>query len=504
MAESVLAIDLGTSSVKVLVVDSTGEIVSRGSAEYPTRQPAPGWAEQDPNDWWRAVVQAVREALHGTSHRIAGIGLTGQMHGTVLLDREGNALGQAIIWSDARASDDVETLTASIGPDRLIALTGSPLATGFQASTLHWLRRHQPDRFAQAATVLLPKDFIRWLMTAELATDPSDASGTGLFDVPNRQWSNEFLEALGLTPTMVPPIHPSPEPAGVLQPRAAKELGLPLGLPVTAGAGDASAAALAAGVISPETMMLTISTGSQVILPSRDFAPDPAGRAHTWCSAAAAEPDGAPWYRMGATLASGLALRWLRDRVFLEGGHGSFAAMTEQAATVPPGSRGLLFLPYLDGERSPHMDPTARGVFIGLTSRHGRAELTRAVMEGSVLAAFDAYAALAANGTTPARMVLAGGGAQSRLWQQIAADLFGIDILPMAEPDASALGAARLAAAMLGWALPPLAQQPWATFGAIVSPQPEARAVYQQLLPIFRRTYHSHRDDFPILAALDR
>jgi xylulokinase len=503
-AEAVLAIDLGTSSVKVVVVDQNARILSRGSAAYPTSHPMPTWAEQNPEEWWRAVVKATRIAIDQCSVRIVGIGLTGQMHGTVMLDRDGASLRNAIIWSDSRSAASVESITKSIGKDRLPAIIGSPLATGFQAATVHWLRQHQPDLVDRTATVLLPKDYLRWLLTRTFATDPSDASGTGLLDIQQRQWSDEMLAAVKISPQMLPSVQPSHEPAGKLHPDAATKLGLPSGIPITAGAGDAPAAALAAGIGPPDTMMLTISTGAQVILPSSTFTIDPSARSQTWISATIPAPDTAPWYRMGATLTCGLALRWLRDNLYRNAETTSLDALTVEASNVPPGARGLLFVPYLDGERTPHMDPAARGMLIGLTSRHEQSDVTRAVMEGAIMATLDAYDVIAPASSPPRRLVLAGGGAQNELWRRITADIFGIEVLPLTGADTSALGAAYLALAMTGLATATDIAHRLPSYGHLVTPDANAHEIYQRLIPVFRRAYRAHRQDFPILASIDR
>jgi len=496
-----LGLDLGTSSVKALLVRGDGTVVGRGAAAYPTAIPHPGHAEQDPEDWWRACAGAVRAALQaaGSGHAVAAIGLSGQMHGTVVLGENQNPLAPAIIWSDQRAGSQVNEMTGRIGAERLIALAGTPLATGFQAATLRWLETERPDLWARVCHVLLPKDELRRRLTGVLATEPSDACGTALLDVRHREWSAPILAELGWERALFPPVVTSTSVTGHLAPDAAAALGLPSGIPVVGGAGDAPAAALAAGIRDPGTLFLTLSTGAQVLLPSASVETDPLGRTHTFCAALEPGPGSPGWYRMGATLVAGMALRWLRDRVFGLQGADADARLVAWADAAPPGANGLLFLPYLVGERTPHMDPYARGAFVGLTAAHGRSELVRAVLEGAVFAAADAFAVLSESGAAPTRIVLAGGGARSVLWRQIVADVFGLPVLPLATADGSALGAAMLAAIGTG-ALDPAAS--WAAYETPVEPDPVTHARYRDLLALYRRQYAIHRETMHALAGV--
>lgn len=508
MADGFVGIDLGTSSVKVLLVDEAGTVLGRGEAEYPIRYPEAGFAEQDPADWWRATVQATRQALADAADRATpvALSLSGQMHGTVLLGEAGEPLAPAIIWPDQRSWREVREIIDRVGAERLIELTGSPIATGFQAATLAWLQRERPRLWADVRRALLPKDYLRLRLTGVVATEPSDASSTLLFDVRARDWSLALLDALALDPAMLPPVAESIAVVGELLPAVASELGLPAGLPVVAGGGDTPCAALGAGIVGPETLLLTLSTGGQLLLPASEVRVDGLGRLHTFCSALAPSPNQAGWYHMAATLAAGLALRWLRDQVFALDGDDAYARMTDWAADVPPGANGLLFLPYLVGERSPHMDPHARGLFLGLTAQHGRPELVRAVMEGVALSCYDAFAALLAlarqSGEVPQRIVLAGGGARSPLWRQIVADVFNLPVRPLATTEQSALGAALLAGAGLGVLNPLSATRAWASYGNEVAPRPDGHERYEEMLPLFRDAYLKHKDDFERLASL--
>ena len=502
-----LSIDLGTSSVKVLLATETGQILSQGSAEYPIQQPQPDWAEQNPDNWWRATIMAVHQAflsVRGKDISIAAIGLSGQMHGTVLLDANWQLLCPAIIWPDQRSQRQVHEITNLIGAERLIELTGSPVATGFQAATVRWLQQEQPDLWQQMHMILLPKDYLRWRLTGEFHTDPSDGSGTLLLDVNQRDWSTEILSVLDIDPSKLPPVQPSKAVAGQLSRQAAKALNLPDGISVVTGAADTPCSALGAGIVSAETLLLTISTGGQMVLPAAEVRVDRAGRIHTFCGALTPGPSQAGWYQMAATLSAGMALRWLRDNVLGLSGEESYSRMAGWAQSVPPGARGLLFLPYLSGERTPHMDSQARGLFLGLTTRHGQDELVRAVMEGVALSLFDAYAVLAELGATPARIVMAGGGARSPLWQQIIADVFGLPVQGLTIEEQSALGALLLAGAGIGLFEPGPTAQTWATYGPLIEPAQSRHEFYQeQLLPLFRGAYQKYRDDFRRLQEID-
>lgn len=501
-----LGLDLGTSSLKALIVDAAGRTAGVGSAEYPIDRPHPDHAEQDPEDWWRAAAMAVGQAIAaapGLANDIAAIGLTGQMHGTVVLDGSLQPLSPAIIWPDRRSERQVQAITATIGAERLVEIAGSPVATGFQAATLGWLREEQPALWHQIRHVLLPKDYLRWRMTGQLSTDPSDAAGTLLLDARSRRWSGEILAALDLDAAVLPDIVPSTHVVGRLAHSAATHLGLPAGIPVVQGAADTAASALGTGIVSPTTLLITVSTGGQLVLPATDVSVDRQGRIHTFCSALEPESGQAGWYQMAATLCAGMAMRWLRDQVFGLTAPDAYTLMTGWAAETRAGAGGLVFLPYLVGERSPHMDPAARGVFLGLNARHGRAELVRAVMEGIALSCYDAYAVLAELGARPQRMILAGGGARSPLWQRIFADVFNLPLQRPTVSEQSALGACLLAGAGVGlFDLVDTATR-WATFEPPVAPDAQQHADYLGLLDIFRDAYRNNSTAFRRLRHYD-
>jgi len=500
-----LAVDLGTSSVKALVATADGRILGQGSASYPILRPQPEWAEQSPEEWWQATIVAVRAALEQAGDSRAGIvaiGLSGQMHGTVLLGAGKQLLAPAIIWPDRRSTRQVASITRSVGAERLINIAGSPLATGFQAATLRWLQEERPDLWSQTRQVLLPKDYLRWRLTGELATDPSDGSGTLLLDVRERQWSDTLLKVLDIEPSLLPPIQPSEAIAGSLTSGAAEAFGLRPGIPVATGAADTACSMLGAGLVGPDTLLLTLSSGGQLLLPATDVRVDPAGRIHTFCSALSPAADQPGWYLLAAILSAGLSLRWLRDQLFGLDESGAFEQMDAWAEATPAGAAGLLFLPFLTGERTPHMDPEARAVFLGLRASHGRPEMVRAVLEGVALACYDAFAALPTSDTPPEQIVLGGGGGRSPLWRQIMADVFQLPVRPLQIKEQAALGALLLAGAAVGlFAAGPTSGQ-WAGYGPVSEPVPERRALYAELLDIYRAAYEHHRQDFARLGRL--
>jgi xylulokinase len=407
-----------------------------------------------------------------------------------------------VIWPDRRSAAQVAEIEALIGRRRMIGLAGSRPATGFQATSIRWLQKHQPALWRRARRVLLPKDYVRYCLAAGCVTDASDASGTLLFDVGRRAWSKEILSSLAIEPSRMPVVTTSTHIAGRLAPSAAHDLNLPRGIPVVTGAADTAASALGAGVTSPSELLITIGTGAQVLVPALDARTDPDGRVHTLCSAIGPANDAPGWYQMAGILSGGLALRWLRDQVLGLRGDGAYDEMTSWAAGTPAGARGLLFLPYLLGERSPHMDPHASGLWLGLTTDHGRGELVRSVLEGVAFAIRDAHQVLVKLGASPARAVVAGGGARSGLWRQIVADVCGIPTVHLQGADQSAAGAAMLAGAGVGLFDAPSAARDWARRGDPLTPHAGRHAMYERLYDVYKAVYIAHRDDFRTLRGL--
>ena len=434
---ALLGIDLGTSGVKAVVIDDAAQVRGVGFREIPMEVPAPNRAEQDPEAWWSNTVMAVRQALHEAGNpEIAGIGCDGHMHGGVLLDGERRPLGRAITWADQRAAELIPELEADIGIETFLAVAGTRPAAGFMGPTLAWLRRYEPARLDSAATFILPKDYLRLRMTGEVATDISDASGTAMFDVGARTWSAELTERQGASTDILPPLLESADVAGGLSARGARELGLPEGTPVAAGCSDQCAQAAANGLVDRTSGSVALGTGGQIVVVTTEPMPDPAGRIHTFCHAAPER-----WYQLGATLSAGLSLRWLRDRLRLTSSN-PYAKMGTSASEAPPGSDGLIFIPYLVGERSPIMEPEATGAFVGLTYGHRRAHLTRAVMEGVACSLRATRDAVVAAGGDCERWLATGNGLSSPLWRGILADVFDEPLHFVAAPERTAVGAA--------------------------------------------------------------
>jgi xylulokinase len=423
-----VGLDVGTTGVKALALSPEGEVLARAEESYELSTPHPGWAEQDPEDWWRAAERALA-ALGG---RTTAIGLSGQMHGLVVLDDHDRVLRPAILWNDQRTSAECIEIEDRVGLTRLIELTGNRALTGFTAPKLLWLRRHEPDAYARIAHVLLPKDYVRLRLTGEHATDVADASGTLLFDVAVRCWSGEMIDALELDPAWLPRALESPEVSG----ETAE------GSPVAAGAGDQAAAALGVGVDRPGPVSLVLGTSGVVFAALPAFAADPQARVHAFCHAV---PDG--WHAMGVMLSAAGSLRWLQNAL---GSEHSYDELTAAAAEWPPGTEGLMFLPYLSGERTPHADPHARAAFAGLTLRHDHGALVRAVLEGVAYGLRDSLELLRALGVDPRVGHVSGGGARSELWLRILASVLGMPIRRMATDEGSAYGAALLGGVAAG------------------------------------------------------
>ncbi|MEA3336891.1 MAG: xylulokinase [Chloroflexota bacterium] len=439
-ASLLIGIDLGTSSLKTVVIDSDGRLLARAAHEYPIDSTRPGWAEQDPESWLAATVATIRQALDLSgipAAHIAGIGLSGQMHGTVCLDESGQVLRPAIIWADQRSASQVQQVYDLLGSRRLGELTANPLDTGFMLASWLWLRENEPPVARATSHLLLPKDWLRFRLTGNLGTEPSDASSTLLFDTAARSWSSGLLEPLGIDGDILPPIHQSAQVAGGLTAELAMATGLRQGTPVVFGGSDQSCQALGNGVIEPGVISCTIGTGGQLFAPTRQPAYDSELRLHLFCHVLPEQ-----WHQMAAILSAGLSLRWLRDNVLTEM---SYTQMADQAATVPAGAQGLFFLPHLAGERTPYMDPSARASFIGLTLSHDRSHMTRAVMEGVVFALKQGLELMAELGVPVRQIVASGGAVRHPLWLQLQADIFDRPITQTKTIEAAAVGAALLA-----------------------------------------------------------
>lgn len=447
-----IGLDIGTTGTKALLVNEQGKILSTATAEYPLYAPFPLWSEQEPEDWWQASVQALGEVVNQARNHaaeIAAIGLTGQMHGAVFLDKQQNVIRRALLWNDQRTAEECARITEVIGQARLIEIAGNPALTGFQAPKILWLRNREPANYARVANVLLPKDFVRLRLTGVFATDCSDAAGTLLLDLRKRDWSNEILDRLEIPLEWLPKVYEGSQVTGRLLPAVAAAIGLPAGIPVVAGGGDNAAAAVGTGIVRGGLVSSSIGTSGVLFAHTDGISLDPKGRLHTFCHAVPGKN-----HLMAVTLSAGNSFRWLRDTVqaVLTDVAGStrkvnYAELTAQASNVPPGCEGLIFLPYLTGERTPHLDPFASGAFIGITSRHTLAHMVRAVMEGVVFSLRDGLEIMHGM-DVPVRQVRAiGGGARSALWCQMQADIFDCEVVNLEVEEGPAYGAALLAIA---------------------------------------------------------
>jgi xylulokinase len=475
-----LGIDLGTSSLKALVLDVDGSIVGTGSAPYPLLTPHPGWAEAEPEAWWEAAAIAVPEAAGVHAAEIAAIGLSGQMHGVVLSDELGHALRPAIIWADSRTRKQLATYS-ELSPERRRTLA-NPIATGMAGLTLLWLKEHERQLYRRAQWALQPKDWLRLRMVHEAATEPSDASATLLYDMTTDYWAKDLLQELDLRLDFLAPIRESVEICGILTGAAAGHLGVRPNLPVVAGAADAAAAAIAGGLLDPGPVQLTIGSGAQVVAPRDRLAIDSTGRTHLYRAAA---PD--RWYAMAAMQNAGIALEWVRSML-----RASWDEVYDEAFAVAPGADGLLFLPYLTGERTPYFDPDARGAWVGLRLVHTRGHLLRAALEGVAFAVRQGVEALLATGVPATELRLAGGGSFDPRWRQLLADVLEQPLLTTGTSTASSLGAALLAGVGFGaWpdahrvaalaAPPTLVASPGPSSQAYVGPYYRYRELYLPL-----------------------
>ncbi len=503
-----LGIDLGTSGLKTVLFDENGAEIASASAEYPLYVPAGGMAEQDAEDWWRAACDTVRETVARAGiapESIAGVGLSGQMHGVVPLGADAKPLRRAIIWCDQRSGAQCEEMTALVGRDRLVAITANPAITGFSASKILWLRENEPETFEKIRHILLPKDYLRLRLTGEFATEVSDASGTQLLDVPHRCWSGELLAALELPREWFPDVYESPVISGRVSREAAALTGLAPGTPVAGGAGDQAAGAVGLGIVRPGLMSSTIGSSGVVFAHTGSPRIDARGRVHTFCHAV----PGA-WHVMGVTQAAGLSLRWFRDEFCAAEretaaalGCDPYILMDDEAARIAPGAEGVFYLPYMNGERTPHLDPDARAVFFGMNASHTRAHLLRAVMEGVVYSLRDSYEILGELGLSVDTVRVAGGGAKSGLWRQMQADMFGVPAARMNVAEAPALGAAVLAGVGAGiYASVPEACDHVVLPRDRVMPDPDAAAVYARHYPLYRALYEALREPYRTLASL--
>lgn len=498
MPAYLLGIDVGTSGAKALLIDEAGEVKAAATTEYPLSTPRPLWSEQDPEDWWSGTVASIKGVLaqaRVSADEIECVGLTGQMHGLVLLDASGRVLRPAMLWNDQRTESQCEEIHNRVGLDLMIQRTGKPALPSFTAPKVLWVRQHEPEVFAAAAKLLLPKDYVRFRLTGSLCSDVADASGTSLFDVRNRTWSREITESLDIPEEWLPEVAESPAPSAKVSSDGAGQTGLRPGMPVVAGAGDQAAEAVGCGIVDEGSVSVTIGTSGVMFAATNEMRTDAAGRLHAYCHAVPGM-----WHVMGVMLSAGGSLQWYRNTLCqseceaaARRGVDAYELLTEDASEVAAGCEGLIFLPYLTGERTPHPDPYARGAFVGLTLRHNKSHLTRAVLEGVSYGLCDSLDLLRELGVDVPSVRASGGGVRSELWRQILADVFGAEIVTVNATQGAAYGAAILAG--VGAGVFPSVEEACQTAireTSVTSPG-SAVEVY--------RDYHQHyRDLYPALA----
>ena len=503
-----IGVDLGTSGTKTVLFAEDGTVAASCTIEYPLYQPQNGWAEQDPLDWWNAVcgtTKAVIAKAGISASEIKGVGLSGQMHGLVMLDKSGNVLRKSIIWCDQRTAKECEEITQKVGAENLIKITANPALTGFTASKIMWVKNNEPEIYEKCAHILLPKDFIRYKLTGEFATEVSDASGMQLLDVPNRKWSDQVLDALQIEKSLLGKVYESPEITGKVTKAASDLTGLAEGTAVVGGAGDNAAAAVGTGTVQDGRAFTTIGTSGVVFAHTSKLSIDPKGRVHTFCCAV----PGA-WHVMGVTQGAGLSLKWFRDNFCHEEMIAAagmkkdpYFLMDKQAEEIPIGSDRLLYLPYLMGERTPHLDPNCRGVFFGLSAMHTRQHLLRAVMEGVTFSQRDSVEVLREMGVSINEMLACGGGGSSPLWRQMLADVYGCPVKTVVSKEGPALGVAILAGA--GTGVYPSVQDGCAAVIKTNPPQnpiSQNSAEYEKFYNIYRALYPALKNNFSELAKL--
>jgi xylulokinase len=488
-----LGIDTSTTGSKALLIDDRGVVLAVASSPHTLQSPHPLWSEQDPRQWWQAVSASIRAVLQkaGVSgERIGAVGLTGQMHGLVLLDAAGSVLRPAILWNDQRTQSQCDEIHERVGKERFIQITGNVALTGFTAPKILWVKEHEPEVFAQARHVLLPKDYIRYCLTGEYAMDKADGAGTVLFDLKRRDWSPDVLAALEIDPAWMPPTFEGPEFTGHVTEEAAARTGLKAGTPVAAGGGDQAAQAVGVGAVEPGIVGLTVGTSGVVFATTPSALIEPEGRLHAFCHAVPGM-----WHFMGVMLSAAGSLQWYRDAL---APNVSFDDLLKEAEPVPAGSEGLQFLPYLSGERTPHPDPLARAAFVGLTLRHSRAYMTRALLEGVSFGLKDIFTLIQNAGLGEIRQVRAsGGGTKGALWRQILASVLDAELVTVNTTEGAAFGAALLAAVGTGvWPDVLTACKASIQLTGSTLPEPAQVEVYHKAYPLFRELYPTLKSSF--------
>ena len=485
-----IGIDIGTSGTKSVLFDTLGNVIASATAEYPLSQPHNGWAEQNPEDWWEAVQKTLSAITQkATDGKIVGVGLSGQMHSLVLLNEENKVIRPAILWCDQRTEEECREIEERIGRERLIEITANPALTGFTASKILWVQKHEPENFNACAHILLAKDYIRFKLTGKYATEVSDASGMQLLDVPARKWSAEVCDAMKIPMHLLAKVYESADVTGYITKEAAQKTGLPTGIPVAGGGGDNAASAIGTGVCAEGDAFTTIGTSGVVFAPTKAPVIDPRGRVHTFCAAVPGT-----WHVMGVTQAAGLSLNWFRTQLAAEL---SYREIDDLCEKLPIGAEKLIYLPYLMGERTPILDPNARGVFFGLSAMHTKAHMARAVMEGISYSLRDCLEILDEMKIDVSSMTLCGGGAKSPLWRQMLADVYGIPVGILASNEGAALGAAILGGCAAGvYASVEEGCKTCIHGGEQVTPNAQAHAEYTGFYGIYQKIYPQTKDIF--------
>jgi xylulokinase len=504
-----LGIDIGTSGTKTIAIDNKGTILASASAEYPCDHPRPGWSEQDPELWWDATKKTVQQVLGSgkfQANDVAGVGLSGQMHGSVFLDSAGTVIRPALLWNDQRTAVECQEIEAKAGGrEALIRLVANPALTGFTAPKLLWVRKHEPAHWDRVRQVLLPKDYVRYRLTGTFATEVSDASGTLMLDVANRRWSSELLAKLDIDPSLLPACFESQEVSAKVSDLGSKATGLPVGTPVVGGGGDQPAGAVGNGIVRQGVVSATMGTSGVVFAHADALGFDPKGRLQRGCHAV----PGA-WHVMGVVLSAGGSFQWFRNELgkaevemARKKGEDPYYLLTDEAALAGPGAEGLFFLPYLTGERTPHFDPDAKGAWVGLTVRHGRAHLIRALLEGATFAMRDSLELIREMGVKIDQVRLSGGGARNALWRQIQADIYGCDVHTLNSTEGPAFGVALLAQVGTG-GFASVAEACDATIRAVDSArfEPRTKQYYDRAFPVYRQLYQDLRGTFKTLSML--
>jgi xylulokinase len=493
-----IGIDSSTTATKALLMDETGQVIGVASSEYGYTTPQPLWSQQSPDLWWQATIHSISQVISESgiaATDIKGVGLTGQMHGLVLLDKNGNVLRPAILWNDQRTQAQCDDIRRRLGKEKLVAITGNDALTGFTAPKILWVQQEEPDIYAQGAHILLPKDYVRFMLTDKYAMDRAGGAGTGLFDVTARTWSPEVLDALGIDPTWLPETFEGTAVTGTITPAAAKLTGLVAGTPVMAGGGDQAAGAVGTGAVVEGVVSLSLGTSGVVFAATDTPVIEKNGRLHAFCHAVPGK-----WHLMGVMLSAAGSLRWFRDTF---APNEDFGDLVAAAADIPPGADGLLFLPYLTGERTPHPDPLARGAFVGLTVRHTLPHMTRAVIEGVSFGLRDSFELMKEAGLANINQVrISGGGGKSPLWRQILADVFNAEIVTVNTAEGAAYGAALLAATGAG-AFNSVEEACSRILHSTGSTAPsENVAAYEQIYPLYRDLYPTLKGTFAALARM--